>query len=217
MLRKKIYKGIADPSRGFDYLLSRFNAERYKLLCALRRRQFQCGRNLRVRKSLDISGPGRVVLGDNIFIEGGPFKINSLYTFKENAEILIGSNSYLNGLRVSCRKQVRIGKWCIFADVRISDTDQHSVLPNRWCTEVPIESRPVIIEDNVWVCLGTIIIKGVTIGTNSVVAAGSVVTRDVPPNCVAGGNPARIIKTFSDEEIRAAEEFFEKREKELYF
>ncbi len=216
MLREKIYRGITDPAKGFDYVLSRFNAEWRKFLCAVRGRRFQCGSNLRVRKRLDISGPGRVVIGENVLVEGGPFKLNSLYTFGRDAEILIGSNSYLNGLRVSCRKKVRIGKWCIFADVRITDTDQHSVLPNRWSTDVPIESRPVIIEDNVWVGLATIIIKGVTIGTNSVVAAGSVVTRDVPPNCVVGGNPASIIKTFSDEEIRAAEEFFVKREKELY-
>ena len=167
-----------------------------------------------MRNRFDISGPGLVVLGDNILVEGGPFKINSLYTFKENAEISIGSNSYLNGLRVSCSERVKIGKWCIFADVRIIDNDQHSVFPNRWNTDVSVSSRPVIIEDNVWVGLATVIIKGVTIGSNSVVAAGAVVTRDVPPNCVVGGNPARIIKTFSDEEIRAAEEFFEERDKQ---
>ena len=213
MLREKIIKGISDPSRGFDFILSRLNAEWYRYLCAVRGRRFQCGRNLRVRDRLDISGPGRVILGDNVLVEGGPFKINSLYTFKEDAEILIGSNSYLNGLRVSCSKKVKIGKWCLFADVRIIDNDQHSVFPNRWSPEVPVESRPVIIEDNVWVGLATVIIKGVTIGSNSVVAAGAVVTRDVPPNCVVGGNPARMIKTFSDEEVRAAEEFFAKREK----
>jgi len=213
MLREKIIKGISDPSRGFDFMLSRLNAERYKFLCAVRKKRFQCGSNLRVRNRLDISGPGRIVLGDNVLIEGGPFKLNSLYTFKENAEILIGSNSYLNGLRVSCSKKVKIGKWCIFADVRIIDNDQHSVFPNRRSTEAPVESRPVIIEDNVWVGLATVIVKGVTIGSNSVVAAGAVVTRDVPPNCVVGGNPARIIKTFSDEEIRDAAEFFVKRGK----
>ncbi len=212
-IREKIYKGISDPSRGLDYLLSRFNAECCKFLCAVRRNRFQCGRNLRVRNKFDISGPGRVVLGDNILVEGGPFKINSLYTFGENAEIHIGSNTYLNGIRVSCSEGVRIGKWCIFADTRIMDTDQHSVLPNRWSTDVPVESKPVIIEDNVWVGLATVIIKGVQIGRNSVIAAGAVVTRDVPPNCVVGGNPARILKTFSNEEIEAAEAFFRKREK----
>ena len=78
----------------------------------------------------------------------------------------------------------------------------------------PISANPVIIEDNVWAGLATVIIKGVTIGRNSVVAAGAVVTRDVPPNCVVGGNPARIIKTFSDEEVRSADEYFKEREKQ---
>ena len=213
MLREKIYKGLADPSSGFDFILSRFNAEWCKFLCAVRGRRFQYGRNLRVRSKLDISGPGRVILGDNVLVMGGPFKISSLYTRNKNAEISIGSNCILNGPRVSCNERVKIGKWCLIGDVRIIDNDQHGVFPNRRSADVPVESRPVIIEDNVWVCLATVIIKGVTIGSNSVVAAGAVVTRDVPPNCVVGGNPARIIKTFSDEEIRAAEEFFAKREK----
>lgn len=54
--------------------------------------------------------------------------------------------------------------------------------------------KPIRIEKNVWIAAGVTIIGGVTIGENSVVAAGSVVTKDVPPNVLAGGNPARIIR-----------------------
>ncbi len=148
------------------------------------------------------------MLGDNILIEGGPFKINSLYTYSRRAKILVGTNSYLNGLRVSCSERVEIGKWCIFADTRITDSDQHGVAPDRWDPEAPVDSSPVVIKDNVWAGLATIILKGVTIGRNSVIAAGAVVTRDVPANCVVGGNPASVIKVFEEEEIKAAEDFF---------
>src|SRR4051812_38317287 len=55
--------------------------------------------------------------------------------------------------------------------------------------------KPIVIERNVWIAAGATIIGGVTVGENSVVAAGSVVTRDVPPNCFVGGNPARIIRS----------------------
>src|SRR6202453_2862044 len=55
--------------------------------------------------------------------------------------------------------------------------------------------KPVVIERNVWIAAGAIIIGGVTVGENSVVAAGSVVTRDIPSNTLVGGNPAKIIRS----------------------
>jgi acetyltransferase-like isoleucine patch superfamily enzyme len=54
--------------------------------------------------------------------------------------------------------------------------------------------RPIVIERNVWIAAGATIIGGVTVGENSVVAAGSVVTKNVPPNTLVGGNPARVIR-----------------------
>ena len=59
-------------------------------------------------------------------------------------------------------------------------------------------ARPIVIERNVWVAAGATIIGGVTVGENSVVAAASVVTRDVPPNTLVGGNPARVIRSIGD-------------------
>jgi acetyltransferase-like isoleucine patch superfamily enzyme len=60
--------------------------------------------------------------------------------------------------------------------------------------------KPIVIERNVWIAAGAIVIGGVTVGENSVVAAGSVVTRDVPPNTLVGGNPARVIRPIGDDE-----------------
>jgi acetyltransferase-like isoleucine patch superfamily enzyme len=61
--------------------------------------------------------------------------------------------------------------------------------------------KPIVIERNVWIAAGATIIGGVTVGENSVIAAGSVVTKDVPPNTLVGGNPARIIRSIKDEVI----------------
>jgi acetyltransferase-like isoleucine patch superfamily enzyme len=58
--------------------------------------------------------------------------------------------------------------------------------------------KPIAIEKNVWIAASATIIGGVTVGENSVVAAGSVVTRDVPPNTLVGGNPARVIRSIDD-------------------
>ena len=58
--------------------------------------------------------------------------------------------------------------------------------------------KPIVIEKSVWIAAGATVIGGVTVGQNSVVAAGSVVTRDVPPNTLIGGNPARVIRSIGD-------------------
>jgi acetyltransferase-like isoleucine patch superfamily enzyme len=59
--------------------------------------------------------------------------------------------------------------------------------------------KPIVIERNVWIAAGATIIGGVTVGENSVVAAGSVVTKNVPPNTLVGGNPARVIRSIGDD------------------
>lgn len=57
-------------------------------------------------------------------------------------------------------------------------------------------SAPIVIEDDVWVSAHSIILKGVTIGARSIIGAGSVVTKSIPADCVAAGNPCRVIKKY---------------------
>ena len=72
-------------------------------------------------------------------------------------------------------------------------TTGHPMEPSR--RRAFVVAKPIVIERNVWIAAGATIIGGVTVGENSVVAAGSVVTRDVPPNTLVGGNPARVIRS----------------------
>ena len=76
-------------------------------------------------------------------------------------------------------------------------TDGHPVAPSERTAYVV--ARPIVVERGVWIATGAIVIGGVTIGENSVVAAGSVVTRDVPANTLVGGNPARVIRSIEGE------------------
>ena len=75
-------------------------------------------------------------------------------------------------------------------------TSGHPVEPSE--RHAGVTASPIAIGRNVWIAAGATIIGGVTVGENSVVAAGSVVTRDVPPNTLVGGNPARVIRTIGD-------------------
>ena len=75
-------------------------------------------------------------------------------------------------------------------------TSGHPIEPSR--RRDGVTAAPIVIERNVWIAAGATIIGGVTVGENSVVAAGSVVTKDVPPNTLVGGNPARVIRSIAE-------------------
>ena len=124
---------------------------------------------------------------------GGPHPVTP-FTHTPQARIRIGDNVFLNGMRFACAELIEVGDDCILADCRIFDTDMHSILPNRRSDDALVATSPVRLHRNVWVGAAAIILKGVTIGENSVVGAGAVVSRDVPPNVVVAGNPARVVK-----------------------
>ena len=106
----------------------------------------------------------------------------------------IGKSSFINyGCSISASKLVEIGPYCnIGTYVLMMDNDYHSLDPDKRL-EMP-ESRPIVLEENVWLGARVIVLRGVRIGAGSVVAAGSVVTKDVPPRTLVAGVPAKVIK-----------------------
>jgi acetyltransferase-like isoleucine patch superfamily enzyme len=114
------------------------------------------------------------------------------------------------GLDISVGRNVFVNQNCTFYDLgglAIADdvmigpnvtiiTSGHPIEPSR--RRAFVIAKPIVIERNVWIAAGTTIIGGVTIGENSVVSAGSVVTKDVPPNTLVGGNPTRVIRSIAD-------------------
>lgn len=120
-----------------------------------------------------------------------------LRTISKAGKIKIGNNIGISGTTILCRKEIVIeDNTLIGANVFITDSDHHPMHPTmRWSNnESDIKSCKVHIEENVFIGAYAIILKGVRIGKNSVVGAGSVVTKDLPPNTIAAGNPAKIIK-----------------------
>ena len=115
-----------------------------------------------------------------------------------NAEIVIGDHVGLNGNTIAARCKISIGEnTMIGPNTMIIDHDGHQAWPPeaRWTNSG--NSKEIIIENDVWIGMNCIILKGVKIGSGSVIAAGSVVISDLESNAVYGGNPARKIKSLS--------------------
>lgn len=116
---------------------------------------------------------------------------------EENSQIIIGNNVGISGSTINATKSViiednvLIGSGCI-----ITDTDSHPIAyADRITDDMSKTHRaPILIKEGAFIGARSIILKGVTIGTHSVIGAGSVVSKDVPDKCIVAGNPAKIIK-----------------------
>ncbi len=143
------------------------------------------GKLLRMEKGVRVmKNNGKITLGDRVFLH----RYVKLSAYGGNIEI--GNNSYIGDrTEIHAGKSVKIGNNVNIAwDCNILDRDYHAFESE---SEV---IKPVTISDNVWIGVRCIVLKGVTIGEGAVVAAGSVVTRDVPARCLVAGNPAKVIK-----------------------
>jgi acetyltransferase-like isoleucine patch superfamily enzyme len=115
-----------------------------------------------------------------------------------DAQIVIGDDVALNGTSITCRRRIEIGKGTmVAANVIIVDSDFHRQWPPSSRKEFSRyeEDRPVSIGSDVWIGMGSIILKGSTIGNNTIIGAGSVVTGRIPPNVIAAGVPAKVLRS----------------------
>jgi len=131
--------------------------------------------------------------GGKIYVENCQFYSGVRFEVGKQAILRIGKGTYLNrNTVVIANKLVDIGRDCrISWDVVIMDSDLHA-LPGK-----EYDPKPVIIEDNVWIGCRCIILKGVRIGTGAILAAGAVITKNIPPHTIVGGVPAKVIREIS--------------------
>lgn len=145
---------------------------------------------------------GKVRVGDNLYFSSGdavnPIGSNlqgAIYV-ESGASLTIENDVGMSSTRMWIHESVTLGDNVkIGACVLITDTDAHPLdyLARRTSNE-GTKSAPIEIEDDVWVGAHSIILKGVTIGARSIIGAGNVVTKNIPADCVAAGNPCRVIK-----------------------
>ena len=124
-------------------------------------------------------------------------KVNGNFSFFYGCDIVLlggvlelGSGFCNSDTKIRCKQSIKIGNNVMVShDVTIIDTDAHCMSYKDY--EM---TKPIVIEDNVWIGMKATILKGVTIGTGSMIGAGAVVTKSVPPYCLAVGVPAKVIK-----------------------
>lgn len=126
-------------------------------------------------------------VGNNVNIEKGA-QITSLMSVGDNSGV--GINAKMHG-KVTIGKNVMMGPDCIIYTINHA----YDQIDKPMCEQGFSTMRPVTIGDDVWIGGRVIILPGLTIGNGAIIGAGAVVTKDVPPFAVVGGNPAKILKS----------------------
>jgi acetyltransferase-like isoleucine patch superfamily enzyme len=164
---------------------------------------FYC-ESAQVFRHLKSKAPRAVVFGNHVSVYGG-----CSFSVGPQGHCSVGDFTLLNGALVMAEARIEIGSHCLISwNVGIADSDFHPLSPAQRIIDAhalapffkdrpprpEIRTAPVVISDNVWIGMNAVILKGVTIGENSVVAAGAVVTKSVPANVVVAGNPAVTVR-----------------------
>lgn len=173
--------GSTFPLRTYKVTVPKSTIKRGKVnLIAVKDASIQLGENVTLRSdSFDYFG-------------GMPFPTTLLIDSLGGA-ISVGDNCRINGAYIHAKKKIKIGKNCVVAaGTQILDSNGHELI-SRDRTVGEDTPKPIIIGDNVWLCVNSIILKGTTIGDNSVVAANSVVKGNFPANSLIQGNPAKVV------------------------
>ena len=166
---------------------------------------FYC-ESAQIFRKLQSKQPRAVVIGKHVSCYAG-----CSFAIGPNGQCTIGNFTLLNGALIMAEEKIDIGSYCLISwNVGIADSDFHPLEPAQRIIDAQalapfykdrparpkLKTSPVRIGDNVWIGMNAVILKGVMIGENSVVAAGSVVTKSVGPNTIVAGNPALTVKTF---------------------
>jgi acetyltransferase-like isoleucine patch superfamily enzyme len=168
---------------------------------------FECGAGVTIEgvPFVRIHKEASIAIGDGVTLNSnkawslvGAYGPVVLFADHPGAKIRIGARTRFHASCIRAYNSVMIGSRCLIAsNCQIMDASGHSLSFNnveRRIDDVIMDSKPVVIEDDVWLCEGVKVLPGVTIGKGSVVGAGSVVTKSLPPYCLAAGIPAKVVR-----------------------
>ncbi len=204
-LNKVFEKLTYDPLWPLAYIFSRLF-----LITLLYKKNIQIDGKIKISgiPLIDIHNRARLIIGHNVTINSRnkDYHVNmhspvKLFADRDGATIKIGNNTRLHGTCIHAYSSIEIGNNCLIAaNCQILDGSGHDPsfpdVDNRINTSG--QARPIKIEDSVWIGINCVILPGVIIGRGSIISANSVVVKDVPPMVIAGGNPAKIIKSYTN-------------------
>lgn len=174
------------------------------------------GRNLKIYNRFYITKHknAKLTIGnDFVFTSGESFNPlcrnirGAIYLPEENSQLIIGNNVGISSAciwakeSITIKDNVKIGGDCILMDTDAHNLDYQIRASNlidsqgRAIDSTTANSKPIVVENDVLIGTRCIILKGVTIGEKSIIGSGSVVTKSIPANCIAAGNPCKVIKT----------------------
>ena len=173
----------------------------------------EMGDNNNIYNQVYIRNDGSFIIGNNFLYTSGD-GLNPISSeqkgciyIEKGASVSIGNDVMMSSTRIwvanglTIGNYVRIGACCLIMDTdthqldyRIRKFKPQTVAEIEWRKKA-IKTAPIIIEDDVWIGAHCIVLKGVTIGARSIIGAGSVVTKDIPADCIAAGNPCRVIRS----------------------
>lgn len=146
----------------------------------------------RLETALCMGENSKIILGGGKNGEQILIGYGSYIQVGKNAELSIGNTFINREVKIICNENIKIGDGCIIAMgtvIRDNDGGNHQILSPEYTN-----AKPVKIGNHVWLGENSMVLKGVTIGDGAVVAASSVVTKDVPPRCLVAGTPAKVIR-----------------------
>ena len=192
-----------NPGQLIVLMLGKYYVLRYSL-----KKNLIIGKGLSVvgKPLIDIKRNCKLIIGKNVTLNSRNrgYHINmhspvKLFADRPGAKIVIGDNTRIHGTCIHAYSSITVGSNCLIAaNCQIIDGNGHDLsfddVDNRINTHGG--SKAVTIEDSVWLGANTIVLSGVKIGRGSVISANSVVSKDIPPKTLAGGNPAVILKEY---------------------
>lgn len=157
---------------------------------ALRCRGLDFGRGLLLEGAVDIPATANIRLGSQVRLGKDVY-----LGVWPSGQITVGDNSYLGRWTiVLAHARVSIGSDCLIAPgCHITDVN-HGIAPGRLIRLQELDSAGITIGNDVWIGAGCSILPGVTIGDGAVIGARAVVTKDIPPNAIAVGIPAKVVR-----------------------
>jgi len=150
------------------------------------------GREVRIKGRIVIRGQGRVVVGDGCVFDAASGETNSIVVSAPGATVVLGPGTYLNGATILAGDSVSVGPGSVLGQCVITDSDFHPLDADARLAGEPGKVRPVVVGARAWLGTDVLVMKGVTIGDEAVVGAGTVVRRSVPERTVVTGDDAHV-------------------------